>query len=55
MRLLPPRCFRSISLKKTIRDLIAASAERARASGALAFDTIPAFEVEATKHAEHGA
>ena len=41
-------------IKKTIRDLITASAERARASGALAFETMPAFEVEATKHAEHG-
>jgi arginyl-tRNA synthetase len=41
-------------IKKTIRDLITASAERAKASGALAFDAIPAFEVEAAKHAEHG-
>ena len=41
-------------IKKTIRDLITASAERAKASGALAFETLPAFEVEATKHAEHG-
>ena len=41
-------------IKKTIRDLITASAERAQAAGALAFDTMPAFEVEATKHAEHG-
>ena len=41
-------------IKKTIRDLITASAERAKASGALAFETIPAFEVEAAKHAEHG-
>src|SRR4030042_7083318 len=41
-------------IKKTIRDLITASANRAKASGALAFETIPAFEVEATKHAEHG-
>src|SRR4030042_1959863 len=41
-------------IKKTIRDLITASAERARASGQLAFETMPAFEVEATKHAEHG-
>jgi len=41
-------------IKKTIRDLIAASAERARAAGVLAFDTLPAFEVEAAKHPEHG-
>jgi arginyl-tRNA synthetase len=41
-------------IKKTIRDLITASAERAKAAGALAFETIPAFEVEAAKHAEHG-
>jgi arginyl-tRNA synthetase len=41
-------------IKKTIRDLITASAEQARESGALAFETMPAFEVEATKHAEHG-
>jgi len=41
-------------IKKTIRDLITASAERANAAGQLAFDAIPAFEVEATKHAEHG-
>ena len=41
-------------IKKTIRDLITASAERARDSGQLAFETLPAFEVEATKHAEHG-
>ncbi len=41
-------------IKKTIRDLITASAERARESGALAFETLPAFEVEAAKHAEHG-
>jgi arginyl-tRNA synthetase len=41
-------------IKKTIRDLIMASANRAQAAGALAFETIPAFEVEAAKHAEHG-
>jgi arginyl-tRNA synthetase len=41
-------------IKKTIRDLITASAERARESGELTFDTMPAFEVEATKHPEHG-
>jgi arginyl-tRNA synthetase len=41
-------------IKKTIRDLITASAERARESGEIAFETMPAFEVEAAKHAEHG-
>jgi len=41
-------------LKKTIHDLITASAARARASGQLAFETLPAFEVEAPKHVEHG-
>jgi len=41
-------------IKKAIRDLITASAERARESGELTFETMPAFEVEATKHAEHG-
>jgi arginyl-tRNA synthetase len=41
-------------IKKNICDLITASAERAREAGALAFETLPAFEVEATKHAEHG-
>jgi len=41
-------------IKKTIRDLITASAERAKAAGALAFETLPAFDVEAAKHAEHG-
>jgi arginyl-tRNA synthetase len=41
-------------IKKTIRDLIAASAQRAQAAGDLAFDTLPAFEVEATKLPEHG-
>jgi arginyl-tRNA synthetase len=41
-------------LKKTIRDLITASAARAREADRLAFATMPAFEVEAPKHAEHG-
>jgi arginyl-tRNA synthetase len=41
-------------IKKTIRDLITASGERARDAGALAFDALPPFEVEAAKHAEHG-
>ncbi len=41
-------------IKKTIRDLITASAGRARDAGELTFDTLPAFEVEAAKHAEHG-
>ncbi len=41
-------------IKKTIRNLITASAEQARESGQLAFATLPAFEVEATKLADHG-
>jgi arginyl-tRNA synthetase len=41
-------------IKKTIRDLIAASVERARQAGALAFETLPPFEVEAPKLSEHG-
>lgn len=41
-------------LKKTVRDLLTASAERARAAVELTFETLPAFEVEATKLAEHG-
>jgi arginyl-tRNA synthetase len=41
-------------IKKNIRDLIMASAGRAKAAGALAFETLPAFEVEAARHAEHG-
>ncbi|MFZ5447131.1 MAG: arginine--tRNA ligase [Thermodesulfobacteriota bacterium] len=41
-------------LKKTLRDLITASVEQARGAGQLAFETLPAFEVEAPKHADHG-
>jgi len=41
-------------IKKTIHDLITASAGRARESGELTFETLPAFEVEAAKHPEHG-
>jgi arginyl-tRNA synthetase len=41
-------------LKQTIRDLITASAARAREVDRLAFVTMPAFEVEAPKQAEHG-
>ena len=41
-------------IKKTIRDLITASAGRARDAGELTFDTLPAFEIDAAKHAEHG-
>jgi arginyl-tRNA synthetase len=41
-------------LKKTLRDLIAASANKARAAQQLTFDTLPPFEVEAPKHADHG-
>ncbi len=41
-------------LKNTLRDLITASVETARTAGELTFETLPAFEVEATKHPEHG-
>jgi arginyl-tRNA synthetase len=41
-------------LKKTLHDLIINAVETARTAGELAFDTMPAFEVEAPKHAEHG-
>jgi arginyl-tRNA synthetase len=41
-------------LKKLLRELITDSAERAKASGQLTFDTLPAFEVEAAKLPEHG-
>ncbi len=41
-------------LKKILRDLITAAVEDARGAGGLAFDTLPAFEVEAPKHPEHG-
>jgi arginyl-tRNA synthetase len=41
-------------LKKILRDLITAAAEDARGDGELAFATLPAFEVEAPKHPEHG-
>ena len=41
-------------LKQTIRELITAGAEQARQAGVLTFDTLPPFEVEAPKQAEHG-
>jgi arginyl-tRNA synthetase len=41
-------------LKKILRDLITASVTKARTSGELTFATLPAFEVEATKLADHG-
>ncbi|MEJ2671513.1 MAG: arginine--tRNA ligase [Deltaproteobacteria bacterium] len=41
-------------LKKSIRDLITASVQRGQTSGHLAFDNLPAFEVEAPKHTDHG-
>ncbi len=40
--------------KKQLRDLLIQSVEQARAGGALSFDTLPAFEVEAPKQADHG-
>jgi arginyl-tRNA synthetase len=41
-------------LKKLLRELIIDSAHRARAAGRLAFEELPAFEVEAPKRADHG-
>ncbi|MBM4273461.1 MAG: arginine--tRNA ligase [Deltaproteobacteria bacterium] len=41
-------------IKKILRELIAAAVQRARAAGELTFDSLPAFEVEAPKHPEHG-
>jgi arginyl-tRNA synthetase len=41
-------------LKNTLRDLITAAAQSARAAGELTFDSLPAFEVEAPKLADHG-
>ncbi|MFZ0051634.1 MAG: arginine--tRNA ligase, partial [Desulfobaccales bacterium] len=41
-------------LKQTLRVLITAAVEAARASGELSFDALPAFEVDAPKQADHG-
>jgi len=41
-------------LKKILRDLITAAVENARKAGELTFDTLPAFDVEAPKQADHG-
>ncbi len=41
-------------LKKILRDLIIASVENAQDAGHLTFEALPAFEVEAPKHADHG-
>jgi arginyl-tRNA synthetase len=41
-------------LKKILRDLITNAVETTRAAGELTFATLPAFEVEAPKQAEHG-
>jgi arginyl-tRNA synthetase len=41
-------------IKKSIRDLITAAADQARVAGRLTFDALPAFEVDAAKHPEHG-
>jgi arginyl-tRNA synthetase len=41
-------------LKQTLSDLITTAVEKAREGGGLAFDTLPSFEVEAPKQAEHG-
>ena len=41
-------------LKKILRDLITASVENARSAGQLTCAALPAFHVEACKHADHG-
>ncbi len=41
-------------ITKLLRELITDSAHRAREAGRLAFETLPAFEVEAPRQAEHG-
>jgi arginyl-tRNA synthetase len=41
-------------VKKILRDMLAAAARRARESGELTFETLPAFEIETPKLAEHG-
>ena len=41
-------------LKKKLRELIIQAVETSRDAGELTFDTLPAFEVEAPKQAEHG-
>jgi len=41
-------------LKKDVRDLIIKAIEAARTAGQLSFETLPPFEVEAPKLAEHG-
>jgi hypothetical protein len=40
--------------KKTLRDLITKAVETTRDAGELTFDTLPAFDVEAPKQADHG-
>src|SRR4030042_242669 len=41
-------------LKKLLRELITVSAERAKEAGRLAYDTLPAFDLEAPNHPERG-
>ncbi|MFH1595939.1 MAG: arginine--tRNA ligase, partial [Pseudomonadota bacterium] len=41
-------------LKKLLRELITISANGAKEAGRLAYDTLPAFDLEAPKQAEHG-
>jgi arginyl-tRNA synthetase len=41
-------------LKKILRDLITAAGEDAQKAGVLTFDTLPPFDVEAPRQAEHG-
>jgi arginyl-tRNA synthetase len=40
--------------KKLLRDVLSTSAQTAKAKGELAFETLPAFEIETPKLAEHG-
>ena len=40
--------------KEQLREILIQALEQARSAGELNFDTLPAFEVEATKQADHG-
>ena len=41
-------------IRKLLREILATSAQAAKAAGALTFETLPAFEIETPKIAEHG-
>jgi arginyl-tRNA synthetase len=43
-----------MGIKRVLRDLLANSAQAARAAGALTFEGLPAFEIETPKLGEHG-